>query len=474
MRLLTSTWNSPLEIQMNEQVREAVNFLETLGPAAKTADQIDAVLRRKLGSAFEISEYTVGGYEVPLNRIIADLLNPRGPHGQGALFLRLFLRQLLPNYEAHEPGQLSKWRAALNHGTAGGRYVDIALFHESDLVIYIESKPWATEGYNQLRDYKDDLAAKSFSRKVLVFLPGVIDRKPQTVTEKECEESNVKLITMPFQEGVEAPSIIKWIDQCSKDCEADNVRLFLRDLASYLRRKFPNVGTDLMAEDSFVSMMVPNIVRSPHYLQMMLKFEPVIPEVKKRIAETFFERLRAELVARNTDWQVDYETGAFEKQWGQFAVRKKSWWKEWYIGLQTDKNYNGFIIGFCCPTKEGYGGDPAFPKGAPIATEEHQKDILGAITSTLEIIGGGRVTKDAWWAGYCRLPNPLRDWDNTTYMLIGECEKMLDGRSAIETFADWFQRLIFAVGSTVDGIMRGYPPPPTEAGAPMSVFADQA
>lgn len=77
------------EIEVN-----ALRFLDSVVPVLDAAERTDGIFRRKLGSAFRIADYTVGGYEVPVNRILGDLLDPRGRDGQRHTFLELFLEMV--------------------------------------------------------------------------------------------------------------------------------------------------------------------------------------------------------------------------------------------------------------------------------------------------------------------------------------------------------------------------------------------
>ena len=192
---------------MKVDVCTARTFLDAMAPLLKAAERSEAMLRRRLGTAFRIAEYAVRGYEVPLNRIIADLLDPRGPHGQGPTFLKLFLARLVPDLTINDSKQ---WSVVPNHRivvtsqkTRRDRYVDIALFEgASAAAIYIESKPWALEGFEQLRDYAVDLLDRSDEQKRLLFLPGMADRKQQTLTpEIEQELGSIRNSTFPAPRG---------------------------------------------------------------------------------------------------------------------------------------------------------------------------------------------------------------------------------------------------------------------------------
>ena len=89
-------------------------LLDAMLPVMRAAEQTDLLLRRKLGTAFRIADYAVGGNEVPLNKILANLLSPQGTHGQGDLFLRRFL-EFLPLGKAEDFS--GKWHVVPNYPT---------------------------------------------------------------------------------------------------------------------------------------------------------------------------------------------------------------------------------------------------------------------------------------------------------------------------------------------------------------------
>ena len=68
-------------------------FFAELRPRLETARALEAELDRHLARRFNVLDY-MRTDELGLSRIVADLLNPRGPHGQGKLFLERFVEGL--------------------------------------------------------------------------------------------------------------------------------------------------------------------------------------------------------------------------------------------------------------------------------------------------------------------------------------------------------------------------------------------
>ena len=183
-------------------VERSLHLLDEMVPFMHEAKQAEAS-RRRLGAAFRIADYTVAGYEVPLNRILADLLSPRGLHGQGDLFLKSFLDLLgLADFSSE------RWRVILNYTTSRGRKPDIAMFLPGKIAIYIESKPWADEGADQLNDYAVDLLRQNEAHRVLVFLPGLASRQPSSL-RADVKARLGSLEKIPFQRSEDERSIVQ-------------------------------------------------------------------------------------------------------------------------------------------------------------------------------------------------------------------------------------------------------------------------
>lgn len=128
-------------------------------------------------------------------RMLAALLNPRGAHGQGTLFLRLFLQQIgaFEDTERTLDGSFNVFAQyhipTANNPTQCDRYPDLVI-EGPDQVVLIENKVRAGEGDDQVPDYGLWLASRRESRRILVFLTpdgGAPDQLPPSGT-LECIE----------------------------------------------------------------------------------------------------------------------------------------------------------------------------------------------------------------------------------------------------------------------------------------------
>ncbi len=101
------------------------------------------------GENFNIfSVLGVGEKELSHSKIIAELLNPKGAHGQGDIFLKLFLESIeITDFNIVN----AKVRTEVSY--YNGR-LDIIIENGKQQTIFIENKIWATDQPKQLSRYK--------------------------------------------------------------------------------------------------------------------------------------------------------------------------------------------------------------------------------------------------------------------------------------------------------------------------------
>ena len=106
---------------------------------------------RKRGERFNVFEMLgVAHYEVTHSKIIAGFLNPQGSHGQGNLFLRLFLQTI--ETESKINIDTTNAKVYTEHDTGDGR-IDILIEDGTGHGIVIENKVYAGDQPEQLIRY---------------------------------------------------------------------------------------------------------------------------------------------------------------------------------------------------------------------------------------------------------------------------------------------------------------------------------
>lgn len=189
---------------------------------------------RECGHLFNPLE-TIEIGETTHSRLLGDLLNPKGKHGQGPLFLHAFLERL----EVPRPED-GKWLISIETGR-----VDICLWRLSPRsVIVIENKSnWANDQGNQLYrywhqeiyksypelDYSQPEIKRSFQ---IVYLPPTAGKTPSLNSlqrpdewdalglPKDLDEVGVTWKVLTFREF-----IADWLEVCIRRIPKTNMRL---------------------------------------------------------------------------------------------------------------------------------------------------------------------------------------------------------------------------------------------------------
>ena len=188
-----------------------------------------------LASDFNVFDYIIPARdEYRLSFIIKELLDPEGKHGQGAFFLKEFLR-IIDKSEVYN-SQICKIRLeeATSYIDRFQRRIDIIIDFDQQYGIGIENKPWAGEQREQIKDYIENLRKKYNDSFILVYLSGGGDA-PQSIDEKQRkifeQQGRLKVISYPDK-------LKNWLESCYKETKAEKIRWFLKDFIEYVENNF--------------------------------------------------------------------------------------------------------------------------------------------------------------------------------------------------------------------------------------------
>lgn len=177
------------------------------------------------------------------SRIIAELLNPKGSHGQKDKFLLLFKDLFAKELELitsdctvkveHDIGPVTK--------ESGGR-IDI-LIRDSRNVIMIENKIFALEQENQLLRYHN-----AFPKGKLIFL--TLLGKPSDQKSSE----GFEYLPISYQEN-----LIDWLEKCKKD--AVNIPILRESISQYINliKKLTNQNINQKMSQDIVSRVLKDV-----------------------------------------------------------------------------------------------------------------------------------------------------------------------------------------------------------------------
>jgi len=352
-----------------------------------------------LAPRFNLFDF-IGPNENKLSEIIAFFLDPKASHGQGDVFLRIFLdmigrtdgkdqddrplRKFLEAFENNLNGTV-KTTLTLEKATdlieTSQRRIDIEL-NIGDIGLAIENKPWACDQIDQVSDYNKQLLKRyGENRYLLIYLSGTGEPpSEESVAEKEREAltSSGHLKILSYRE------FIICVNRFKKDCRSERVRCFLQDFEDYLRMQFEG-GMAMYEKD----MIKAYILEDQKNLEIALAISQVQTDIKEKLLNDLRNILHEKRPANITlAWDMDNFEGARDQS---FSFKKDTW-----------KNYK---ITFAFDGAQGRGFGYGVSKNA--RDDEEAKNISDIRGMDDKLEHGG---KSLWWPWYRDFEPPYYDW----------------------------------------------------------------
>lgn len=170
--------------------------------------------------------------ENKLSDILADLLDHKGSHGQGDVFLLLFFQRLGLAPDTKLTKDATVHREAPTHGIQKyRRRMDVLV--EAEVLLAIENKVDSSEQLNQVKDYLEHLRCCSHAsrkRGILIYLTPD-GRRPEFLEEAAFAgaKADGSLRCWSYQVELRA-----WLEACGRDCKSEKIRHFLGDFIAYI------------------------------------------------------------------------------------------------------------------------------------------------------------------------------------------------------------------------------------------------
>ena len=439
--------------------RACVRLLRELTPHLHAARAVERELDRHLARRFNVFRY-LRDDELGLSRIIADLLDPDGEHGQGATYQKAMLELLEVPPAASDSSRI---RVVTERGF-GGRFIDITVDIPTDdgpFCLAFENKPYAGDQHRQCIDYLESLDGEYDGRFLLVYLPPryrmpdesslrledyrrhwtkyfrvlpyVADDAPHgddgpadedggasvradsgaddapaedTATDHETAAAHADAVVG------DGASLADWFGTCWKLSEAERLRWFLREAQLYCREHF---GDSTMT-DTEARYIREYLDQNPRHLDAAFAVARAWPAVEHDVCRRFLEhlrdrveeRVRNEFPAMAGDLHIGCHYGGGKKESSNYLRVYRYGWVR-YEGVSDLRSDGRTAVMLQCgrgPTSWYWG--VRMPKNRDDMTEPEEKkrreDVEGALK------GRGLSLPHVWdtWlqAGYTR----YQDW----------------------------------------------------------------
>lgn len=287
------------------------------------------------------------------SKLINELLNPKGKHGQKDLFLKLFIEvlneKIRENLESEANGftgvqiidfktekastGIEVYTGKINdEGTEGGR-IDILINDNHSHGIIIENKIWASDQSNQLLRYHNYGKSKFKFHIIYLTVDGKIPSNYSTGGQ------SFDYLCISYKED-----IIKWLELSRKECA--QLPIIRETLTQYINQLKIYSGQSIhhKMKNEIIEVMSKNIDGSFEIANNLSLLKKHLMEKLKQEVEFF---LKNEIERNHYEYKIQdgFTTG---EKWKGISVYKKEWLdKNLVLRFSYEKdNFNGMIYGF--------------------------------------------------------------------------------------------------------------------------------
>lgn len=320
--------------------------------------------------------------EVRHSAFLAELLNPKGSHGQGDLFLRLFVQKLgITDFQCETSVAVVEKHIGAVTETTGGR-IDILINDFNGNHIIIENKIYANDGVNQLIRYHN------FKNQNLYYLT----LYGNDATERSIlhNASGVKLVCGEDYKLLSYKTdILQWLELCQK--EAVSMPLLREGIAHYMNliKYLTGTSTNKAMEKEIVNLLIESPLNLKNANELVNNFSAA----KAQMQWEFWKALKIALANKGIDLEENDKTVTSTKTWNYYHNIKEELFGLWALiytneditihwGCEVNSSiYFGFTI-----EKSGLGhisDQPEFSEYRKII-REYDKNY----------------TSDKYWIGY--------------------------------------------------------------------------
>ena len=378
---------------------------------------------------------------------LADLLNPKGLHHMGDVFLRLFTDEFLNGMSFSTETAIVEREKYIGPVTAttGGR-LDIIITDANKKAIIIENKIYASDQENQLIRYHN-YAEKNTSEHKLFYLSldGTIHDENKTA-----KHDNKELIEEEHYFTISYESdILKWLEQCRE--KVVNKPLIREGISHYINL-IKHLTNQTISKEMEKDLNY-QILENPKYIQNLGIIREAINLSVVELQRRFWELLKKKMEEFNND---DNDYSVIEKGEYRYALdEKEDRINKYYKGNLNNKRYGfEFLVNRCGKYEIRYAirmDEPMvygfFIRGTEdnkrkISNNQEFDNIINTISESLPIY---KPDKAGYYLGEI-------DWDSKQTKFINLQFKKLDSEtlSALAKMDETVSKIAYTIKEDID------------------------
>jgi hypothetical protein len=272
--------------------------------------------------------------EVIMCRVLADLLDPKGAHGRGSLYLRLFWGTIAPKLRGCPALDVEHAKVTPEYVIDENRRIDIVL-EDGSVFVPFEVKIWAGDQQNQLADYFAFAKTKNRNSHVPALYLTLDGHEPSDFSKAGIGKDDY--VPLSFRDD-----ILAWLEACARENENTPettipVRENLKQLIAAIKSLCGK------SEDEEMNKEIADlIIQSEDTLRAAVAIRGTLQafdnESKELFKGSIFERVKKELPDAWVYLDEGWHGIAVPLLGGQYALFFDYNWKRIEIG-RDDKEY---------------------------------------------------------------------------------------------------------------------------------------
>lgn len=263
----------PLSADTKVEINKLKSLLIEVSHISKRFNEI-AQLTGENFNIFQILNLQTAEVRVH-SAFLAELLNPRGTHGQKDLFLKLFTKQLgIEGFDTQAAtAEVEKFTGVINADYTKGGRIDILLTDKNKKHIIIENKIYASDQKNQLLRYYN------YDPNGHLFYLTLFGNSPDGIsTDSLLNSDKYKLLSYNTD-------ILDWLEKCKKEAALlPTIRESIVQYIHLLRMLTNQTSTEKMKEEIKVLLS-----QNPDYLDAYTICEQAVNEIVRETKEKFVQ-----------------------------------------------------------------------------------------------------------------------------------------------------------------------------------------
>ena len=413
-------------------------FFNDLAPRLEAARTVERAFDRQLARQFNAFDY-LHPDEQRLSKMIRDLLDPDGPHGQGPVFLRL----LLDRMGFARGADLRTSRAHVELPIENQRRLDVAVDIGGRHCLAIENKPFAGDQKNQIKDYLAWLRKNYGDRFLLIYLTPRGEAPSEysvklTDLQDEAGNATTTFLIMPFHRAETGAGddgfgpfrtgfgLADWLRECRRHCDVERLRWFLREAETWCEKQF---GGSAMTTGEH-KIIRDFVLADDRNWGTARAVHSALPEIDAEVRRLFLESIANRLAASGYHSRSSYGDKPFHSwvaadlpQWRQYQDAETQEWPRTHLCLLAyEACGNDWRVGVRSPIGKSQMSPSDLKRRKRIEKRLNRESKISA--------------PDEWWLWYEPVDERYRNWDALIPDLHRESQQ--DGGEITDYFVNKF------------------------------------